>query len=52
MDRDVHVRLMRDTLKAYGQLLDHWDRQVKDKGPVGDWTWGASRMSCAGTTWV
>ena len=37
MDRDVHVRLMRDTLRAYGQLLDHWDRQVKDKGPVGDW---------------
>lgn len=37
MDRDVHVRLMRDTLKACGQLLDHWDRQVKQKGPVGDW---------------
>ena len=37
MDRDVHVRLMRDTLRAYGQLLDHWDRQVKHKGPIIDW---------------
>ena len=37
MDRDAHLRLTRDTLKAYGQLLDHWDRQVKQKGPVGDW---------------
>ena len=37
MDRDVHVRLTRDTLKAYGQLLDYWDRQVKQKGSIGDW---------------
>ncbi len=37
MDRDAHIRLARDTLKAYGQLLDAWDRQVKQKGPVGDW---------------
>jgi hypothetical protein len=29
---------MRDTLRAYGQLLEHWDRQVQEKGPVGDWT--------------
>jgi hypothetical protein len=31
------MRLSRDTLKACGQLLEHWDRQVKQKGPVGDW---------------
>ncbi len=37
MDREAHVRLARETLKAYGQLLDYWDRQVKQKGPVGDW---------------
>jgi hypothetical protein len=37
MERDVHQRLARETLKAYGQLLDYWDRQVQAKGPVGDW---------------
>ena len=37
MDRDAHIRLNRDSLKAYGQLLDYWDRQVKAKGPIGDW---------------
>lgn len=37
MDRDVHTRLIRDSLKAYGQLLDYWDGQVREKGPVGDW---------------
>jgi hypothetical protein len=37
MDREAHVRLTRDTLKAYGQLLEHWDRQVKHRGAIGDW---------------
>jgi len=37
MDRAVHIRLTRDALKAYGQLLDYWDRQVHQKGAVGDW---------------
>jgi hypothetical protein len=37
MDRDAHVRLARETLKAFGRLLDHWDRQVNQKGPLGDW---------------
>jgi hypothetical protein len=37
VDRDAHVRLVRDTLKACGQLLDYWDRQVRQKGAVGDW---------------
>src|SRR5205814_348861 len=37
MDREQHVRLTRDSLKAYGHLLDHWDQQVKAKGSIGDW---------------
>jgi len=38
MDRDAHVRLTRDSLKAYGQLVEYWDKQVRQKGPVGDWS--------------
>ena len=37
MDREAHVRLTRDTLKAYVQLLDYWDGQVNNKGAIGDW---------------
>lgn len=37
MERDGHLRLTRQALKAYGQILDYWDRQVRDKGPIGDW---------------
>jgi|SRR5579884_2916574 len=37
MDRDAHVRIMRADLKAYTQLLDYWDQQVKKDGPIGDW---------------
>jgi hypothetical protein len=37
MEREAHVRLARENLKAYGQLLDFWDQQVRQKGPVGDW---------------
>lgn len=37
MDREAHIRLTRDNLKAYGQLLDYWNKQVSQKGPVGDW---------------
>jgi hypothetical protein len=37
MDRDAHVRLTKDSLKAYGQLLDYWDGQVHQNGSIGDW---------------
>lgn len=37
MERDAHVRLAKDSLKAYGQLLDYWDQQVGQKGAIGDW---------------
>ena len=37
MDRDVHLRIARETLKAYGQLLEYWDKQVRAKGAIGDW---------------
>ncbi|HLG73693.1 MAG TPA: hypothetical protein VK009_25015 [Chloroflexota bacterium] len=37
MDREAHLKLSRDTLKACGQLLDYWDKQVQAKGPIGDW---------------
>ena len=37
MEREAHVRLTRDTLKAYGQILDYWEEQVQQKGPIGDW---------------
>ena len=38
MDRDVHVRLIRDSLRAYGQLVEAWDKQVRQKGAIGDWS--------------
>ncbi len=37
MEREAHVRLIRDSLKAYQQLLDYWERQVQQKGSIGDW---------------
>lgn len=37
MERDGHLRLTRESLNAYGQLVDHWDRQVRARGPIGDW---------------
>lgn len=37
MEREAHVRLVRQTLTAYGQLVDYWDRRVKAKGAIGDW---------------
>ncbi|MGH2364037.1 MAG: hypothetical protein ACRDHX_05215 [Chloroflexota bacterium] len=37
MDREVHMQLLRDTLAAYSNLVEYWDRQVNAKGPIGDW---------------
>jgi hypothetical protein len=37
MDRDAHVRLTKDSLKAYSQLLEYWDLQVRQNGAIGDW---------------
>ena len=37
MDRQAHLRLVRESLKAYSQLVDYWVRQVEQKGAIGDW---------------
>ncbi|MBV9120725.1 MAG: hypothetical protein JOZ39_08440 [Chloroflexi bacterium] len=37
MEREAHLRLTREALRAYGQLIDYWDGQVRAKGAIGDW---------------